>query len=68
MAITEGRADRFVRQTAGYEAFVPAPLPPDPPVDVDAEMLGVLSAADQALGRLDGVIQTVPNPDLFVAM
>ena len=31
-------------------------------------MLGVLSAADQALGRLDGVIQTVPNPDLFVAM
>jgi Fic family protein len=31
-------------------------------------MLGVLSAADQALGRLDGVIQTVPNPDLFVAL
>jgi Fic family protein len=68
VAITEGRAGRFVRQTAGYEAFAPAPLPPDPPVDVDAEMLSVLSAADQALGRLDGVIQTVPNPDLFVAM
>jgi Fic family protein len=31
-------------------------------------MLSALSAADQALGRLDGVIQTVPNPDLFVAM
>jgi Fic family protein len=31
-------------------------------------MLAVLSAADQALGRLDGVIQTVPSPELFVAM
>lgn len=31
-------------------------------------MLAVLSSADQALGRLDGVIQTLPNPDLFVAM
>ncbi len=47
---------------------MPAPLPPDPPVTFDAELLALLSAADQALGWLDGVIQTVPNPDLFVAM
>jgi len=26
----------------------------------------VLSQADRALGRLDGSIQTLPNPDLFV--
>jgi Fic family protein len=62
------RAGAFVNQSEGYAAFVPAPLPPDPEVDVDAEMLAVLSDADLALGRLDGVIQTVPNPDLFVAM
>jgi Fic family protein len=62
------RAGTWAKQAEGYEAFVPAPLPPDPPVEVDREMLGTLSAADQALGRLDGVIQTVPNPDLFVAM
>jgi cell filamentation protein, protein adenylyltransferase len=31
-------------------------------------MLSNLSAADLALGRLDGVMQTVPNADLFVAM
>lgn len=66
MAIT--RAGAFVEQTEGYDAFVPASLPPRPPVDVDAEMLHLLSVADQALGRLDGVIRTVPNPDLFVAM
>lgn len=31
-------------------------------------MLQLLSLADQALGRLDGVARTLPNPDLFVAM
>ena len=52
----------------GYEAFIPRALPPDPPVVLDGELLALLSTADQALGRLDGVIQTIPNPDLFVAM
>ncbi len=31
-------------------------------------MLRLHSRADQALGRLDGVAQTLPNPNLFVAM
>jgi Fic family protein len=31
-------------------------------------MLAPLSRADQALGRLDGMAETLPNPDLFVAM
>jgi Fic family protein len=62
------RAGRFVQQPTGYTAFVPAPLPPDPPVDVDLAMVGLLSRADQAVGRLDGVARTLPNPDLFVAM
>jgi cell filamentation protein, protein adenylyltransferase len=62
------RAGTFRRQTAGYDAFIPASLPPDPPISFDRDLLGLLSSADQAIGRLDGVIQTVPNPDLFVAM
>lgn len=62
------RAGRYVKQAAGYRAFVPAPLPPEPPIQVDAAMLALLSRADQALGRLDGVALTIPNPDLFVAM
>ena len=68
MAQSAWRAGTFRREERGYEAFIPAPLPPAPPLEIDPAMLGVLSAADQALGRLDGVIQTVPNPDLFVAM
>jgi Fic family protein len=62
------RAGRFVKQRAGYTAFVPAPLPPDSPIQIDVPMVGLLSRADQAVGRLDGVARTLPNPDLFVAM
>jgi Fic family protein len=62
------RSGRFVKQVEGYTAFIPAPLPPDPPVTMDPELVRLLSDADRALGRLDGVATVLPNPDLFVAM
>lgn len=62
------RAGAYVRQATGYRAFIPAPLPPNPPVNLTVELQRLLSEADRALGRLDGSIQTLPNPDLFVFM
>ena len=62
------RAGRYVSQPAGYRAFIPAPLPPQPPLSLDGELQGLLSTADRALGRLDGSVLTLPNPDLFVFM
>ncbi len=62
------RAGRYVTQLAGYRAFVPKPLPPDPPLAWDADLMRLLSEADLALGRLDGLARNLPNPDLFVAM
>ncbi len=62
------RAGRYVRQPGGYRAFIPAPLPPDPPVALDEPLRTLLSQADYALGRLDGAVLTLPNPDLFVFM
>ena len=61
------RAGRYRRQLTGYEAFMPKPLPPDPPLRWDAGLLGLLSEATTALGRLDGMAGSLPNPDLFVA-
>ena len=55
-------------QATGYLAYVPAPLPPSPPVELDAETISLLSRADQALGRLDGIATLLPNPDLFGGM
>ena len=62
------RAGRYVSQPTGYRAFIPAPLPPDPALDLSGELTGLLSQADRALGRLDGSVLTLPNPDLFVFM
>lgn len=62
------RAGRYVSQPTGYRAYEPAPLPPVPPVVLDGELQRLLSAADLALGRLDGSVLTLPNPDLFVFM
>jgi Fic family protein len=52
----------------GYRAFIPAALPPHPPIAMDAGLTRLLSEADHALGRLDGVTSILPNPDLFVSM
>ncbi|MDF0651759.1 MAG: Fic family protein [Nitrospira sp.] len=62
------RAGHYVDQPTGYRAFVPAPLPPQPPLSLTGDLQGLLSAADRALGRLDGSVLTLPNPDLFVFM
>lgn len=68
MASSISRAGQFVKQPQGYATFRPAPLPPDPPLKFDAQLIRLLSTADQALGRLDGVARMMPNPSLFVAM
>jgi len=63
------RAGRFIREpTADYSAFVPKPLPPDPSLQLTPEIVVALSEADTALGRLDGIVDVVPDPDLFVGM
>ncbi|MDQ5909427.1 MAG: hypothetical protein QG599_1522, partial [Pseudomonadota bacterium] len=62
------RSGRYQNQLTGYRAFLPAPLPPNPPIRMEREIQSLLSLADRALGRLDGSIQTLPNPDLFVFM
>ena len=62
------RAGQYITQLEGYRAFIPAPLPPEPPLTMDVELTRLLSEADHALGRLDGVTSVLPNPDLFVSM
>ena len=62
------RAGFFMNSAVGYKSFVPAKLPPNPPIQYDDELQGLLSLADRKLGRLDGVTQILLNPELFVAM
>ena len=62
------RAGKYIMSTGGYKAYVPKALPPQPPILLDTELVSLLSSAERGLGRLDGVAQVLPNPDLFVAM
>lgn len=62
------RAGTYINQSAGYRAFVPKPLPPEPPIRFDDELQSLLSKADRALARLDGITTVLPNPDLFIGM
>src|SRR3546814_224389 len=50
-----------------YRAFIPDPLPPEPPLDFSAaELVARKERADQALGRLDGITTMLPDPETFL--
>ncbi len=68
MTSPEMRAGRYVTQPTGYRAFIPAALPPAPPIEMTEKMVRLLTDAERDLGRLDGVATVLPNPNLFVAM
>lgn len=55
------RTGQYVRQVGGYRAFVPAPLPPDPPIQGDPAMPALLSRADQAPDRRAAVFRCNPH-------
>jgi Fic family protein len=47
-------------------AFIPSPLPPNPPLSLDAETRTALSEAMAALGKLAVAADMVPNADWFL--
>jgi Fic family protein len=50
------------------EAFVPAPLPPRPPIEWTPELCNKFDRALLALGRLDSVSTLLPDTSLFLYM
>ena len=56
--------------TAGEkaQAFVPAPLPPRPPIDWTPELRNKFDQAWLSLGRLDSVSTLLPDTSLFLSM
>lgn len=51
-----------------YKSFLPKPLPPKPPIELDDETVNMLSKANRSLGILEGVSRQIPNIELFVSM
>jgi len=67
--VQRGMAGRFEVTAVGGErvqAFVPAPLPPQPTLEMSSERQRLLEGALLACGRLDAVTALLPEPDLFL--
>lgn len=50
----------------GYASFIPAPLPPDPPLQLDHELATRRDRALVALGELKGITRILPDARLFL--
>ena len=63
------QAGQYLRSSTSPEpflAFVPALLPPDPPLEITLELQQLLETANRALGRLDGIGTLLPDTRLFL--
>ena len=65
-----GPTGRFDVTCVGGEevrAFVPNPLPPEPPLELSGGRQRLLERATLALGRLDSITTLLPDPQLFLS-
>lgn len=62
-----GYRENFSGDSA-YKSFLPKPLPPYPDLNLDKEMMDLLSKANRSIGTLEGASRHIPNIDLFIAM
>ena len=51
---------------AAYQSFRPSPLPPE--LNIDDEMLSLLTGTTKAIAKLDTLATYIPNINLFVSM
>src|SRR5579864_4102362 len=50
-----------IQSSEPFKAFIPKPLPPDPPLNLSGEHYALLDQATLALGRLDGLAGQLPR-------
>ena len=65
------RSGGYVRNMTGeaeYRSFRPSPLPPEPALEMDEQLLRLLVDANRRLAQLDTAAQLIPNTELFVSM
>ena len=65
------RAGGFISNLSGemsYKSFRPAPLPPNPPISFNNDLISKLIDANKKLSMLEGLSSRIPNIDLFVSM
>ncbi len=67
----KNRAGEWVSNLSGelaYQSYRPNALPPNPPIQIDANLGALLVSANRSLAELNAAAEFIPNADLFVAM
>lgn len=67
----ENRAGAFTSNLYGemaYQSFLPKPLPPNPAVMTDEEMIQLLVHANRWIDKLESIASLIPHIALFVSM
>ncbi len=67
--MNRGLTGRYVPSIAGgyaCQAFIPAPLPPNPSLEINGKLQARLAEAHIALGRLDAISSLLPDTKLFL--
>jgi Fic family protein len=64
----DNNAGRWIEQPEGFQAFVPRELTKHIPFGLDGQLLMLLSDADREIGRLDSIVDLIPNPDLYIGL
>ena len=62
------RSGTYVRQPGKYKAFIPANLPPSPPIKITKGREEKIKQSTILLARLDALGYALPNSNLFVSM
>ena len=65
------RAGTYIRNMAGdavYQSFRPAPLPPNPPLELNSDTIQLVIEANRELSSLNTAAAMIPCTDLFVSM
>ncbi len=60
------RSGAYILQSAGYKAFVPAPLPPE--IKMSEDLIKLINRAERNLAQLNGVGHLLPHREIFIAM
>ena len=66
-----GRSGELVTNLSGeaaYQSFKPSPLPPDPELNINSDIVKKLVEANRDLVRLDTASKFIPNVELFISM
>jgi len=68
MTDRSGKLKTNLSGEAAYQSFVPAPLPPNPPLKLNGKTVDLLVKANRQLALLEGLGARIPSVKLFITM